>query len=186
MPDNHSITQEGFDSLLGWLAADGEAAGKTYEAIRRRLIKLFVTRGCHEPELLADRTIDRVISKVPQISSDYIGEPVLYFYGVANKVHQEWLRNQKHERDAVFIDPNVDPNAEVELSCLQDCLKQLRPKSRDLILEYYREEKAARVQRRKDLAQDLGVSLQALQNKASRIRVRLSTCVAKCVERKKK
>ena len=54
------LTQEDFDRLLRWLDANLEAAGKEYEAIRQRLIKIFARRGCSEAEDLADETINRV------------------------------------------------------------------------------------------------------------------------------
>src|SRR4051812_38473198 len=104
MPENQSLTQESFQMLLGWLDANVESAAEKYEKIRQRLIRIFIGRGCYEAEMLADRTIDRVSSKVSQISSNYVGEPATYFYGVANKIHLEWLRAQKKERGAVFID----------------------------------------------------------------------------------
>jgi hypothetical protein len=72
MPDNQSVTHESFQMLLGWLDANVESAGEKYEKIRGRLIRLFVRRGCHEAELLADRTIDRVISKVALIRDSYV------------------------------------------------------------------------------------------------------------------
>ncbi len=186
MPTNLSITPEGFRLLLGWLDADDQSAGEKYEKIRQRLIRIFVGRGCYEAELLADRTIDRVIAKVPQISGDYVGEPANYFYGVANKIHLEWLRTQKREREVTFIDHTVTVTDEddAEFSCLETCLDELPADSREVILEYYRDEKRAKIERRRALAERLGVSIGALQIKASRIRSKLSNCVNKCVEAK--
>ena len=44
------LTQEAFDALLAWLDPEREAAGRKYEEIRLRLIKLFTCRGCSEPD----------------------------------------------------------------------------------------------------------------------------------------
>jgi DNA-directed RNA polymerase specialized sigma24 family protein len=185
MPDNTSLTHESFQMLLGWLDANVESAGEKYERIRRRLIRIFVGRGCHEAELLADRTIDRVISKVPVIRDSYVGEPAVYFYGVAQKMHLEWLRSQKKEREATFIDLTAEPhNEDAEFDCLQSCLEKLPADARDLILEYYRDEKRAKIERRRRLAARLGVSIGALQIKASRVRGRLAACVGDCVKGK--
>ena len=184
MPTDLSITQEGFRLLLSWLDSNVESAGEKYERIRARLIRIFVGRGCYEAELLADRTIDRVISKVPQIQSSYVGEPAAYFYGVANKIHLEWLRSQKKETDIIEIpdrgSEQVD-EAEVEYDCLESCLEKLEATAREMILEYYRDEKRAKIERRKGLAEKLGISIGALQIKASRIRAKLSACVSECV-----
>jgi DNA-directed RNA polymerase specialized sigma24 family protein len=185
MPDNKTVTHEGFYTLLGWLDVDVELAGEKYETIRGRLIKLFVCRGCHEAELLADRTIDRVIAKVPQIQAEYVGEPVLYFYGVANHIHQEWLRGQKKELDAMLIDLTADAAGDDgREDCLETCLEKLSDDARELILEYYRDEKRAKIDRRNSLAARLGISMGALHLKASRIRRRLGECVETCVRRK--
>ena len=185
MPDSHSITSENFETLLAWLDDDAESAGEKYEHIRRRLIRIFNGRGCHEPELLADRTIDRVTSKIPQIRTSYVGDPAVYFYGVANKVYFEWLRDQKRERETVFIDLTADPtDDEKEHECLESCLEKLNRDARELILEYYRDEKSAKIERRKKLAARLGISIGALQIKASRIRSRLQDCVNDCVSKK--
>lgn len=186
MPTNQSITQEGFEMLLGWLDRNVDSAAEKYERIRQRLIRVFIGRGCHEAELLADRTIDRVIAKVPQIGDGYVGEPAAYFYAVANKIHLEWLRTQKREREVTFVELTAEPEEEEgpEYGCLESCLEALPRESREIILEYYRDEKRAKIERRKGLAEKLGISIGALQIKASRIRSKLSTCVSDCVAAK--
>lgn len=183
MPEKLSITQEAFKLLLAWLDKDEVSAAEKYEKIRARLIRVFVCRGCYEAELLADRTIDRVTAKVPQISSDYVGDPAAYFYGVANKIHLEWRREQKRVPEVPYVDPVTDPPEEegCEYSCLERCLDSLPANLRELILEYYRGEKRAKIERRKSLAEKLGISIGALQIKASRIRAKLSSCVSECV-----
>jgi DNA-directed RNA polymerase specialized sigma24 family protein len=187
MPDNHSLTAENFQTLLSWLDSNAETAGEKYERIRHRLIHLFIARGCYEAEMLADRTIDRVTSKVPQIGPTFVGEPSVYFYAVANKVHMEWLREQKRERESTFIDLTADPpDDEKEYTCLESCLEKLPRDAREVILEYYRDEKSAKIERRKKLAERLGVSTGALQIRTSRIRARLSDCVGNCVANTKR
>src|SRR5262245_20430567 len=59
-------TKEEFDCLLAYLSPDREEAGKEYETLRRKLIKLFQYRGCHSPEELADETINRIAKKIKQ------------------------------------------------------------------------------------------------------------------------
>jgi len=182
MPAIPSIPQEGWNLLLRWLDPEIERAGAKYERIRQNLIRIFVGRGCHEAELLADRTIDRVISKIPQIQSEYVGDPAPYFYGVAHYIHREWLRTRKPEveitTDAAAVEPEEEGPA---YSCLEKCLGKLPSPSRELIVEYYRDEKRAKIERRRTLAKTLGISTGALQIKACRIRSMLSACVNDCV-----
>jgi len=185
MPDNHSITTENFQTLLGWLDGNAQTAGEKYERIRSRLIRMFIARGCYEAELLADRTIDRVTTKVPEIGPTFVGEPANYFYGVAHKVHLEWLREQKRSRESTLIDLTADTPDEREISCLESCLEKLPAGLRETILEYYIDEKRAKIERRKQLAERLGISIGALQIKVSRIRSRLYECVKNCVANSK-
>ncbi len=88
------LTPEAFEQLLVWLNPNREQAGSKYEEIRRRLIKILTCRGCTCPEELADETMNRVTRKVPEIIGNYVGDPSLYFYGVAHKVHSG-VRTQK-------------------------------------------------------------------------------------------
>jgi DNA-directed RNA polymerase specialized sigma24 family protein len=187
MPEEQTITHESFGRLLNWLDPNDESAATKYEKIRQRLIRIFVCRGCYEAELLADQTIDRVTQKVAQVADNYVGEPAAYFYGVANKIHLEWLRGQKRIRELAVAEvpaEDKEDQREAEYSCLEKCLEELPSESKELIVEYYRDEKRAKIDRRKNLAKSLGITIGALQIKASRIRSRLYTCVVKCSSEK--
>ena len=87
-----SLLQDDFDHLLAWLDEDRERAGEEYEKLRRRLTTIFAARGCRTPEDLADETIDRVSRRVVSIQETYQGNKTLYFLGVANNVHHEYLK----------------------------------------------------------------------------------------------
>jgi DNA-directed RNA polymerase specialized sigma24 family protein len=174
------LTQEAFDRLLSWLAHDRDEAGKKYEAIRSRLVKIFACRGCHEAEELADETINRVTTKVEAIEKTYVGDPALYFYGVAHKVHLEYLR--KRPIPEAFATQTPPDDIEQEYECLERCIQQLPSNQRELVLEYYREDKRAKIDHRKELARKMGIALNALRIRAHRIRLMLQQCVRNCVE----
>jgi len=182
MKKNWSLTQESFDRLLAWLGADPEEAGRRYEEIRRSLIKIFTCRGCHEPEDMADETINRVVAKLPDIEAGYTGERALYFYGVANKVQLEYLR-RRPAPPAPPPAPAPSEEDEREYECLLHCVGGLSPDHRELVLQYYREEKRAKIDNRKHLAERLGIALNALRIRAHRIRLGLQKCVEECVAR---
>jgi RNA polymerase sigma factor (sigma-70 family) len=183
------ITKENFDALLDWLDINREAAGQKYEKIRQRLIRIFVCRGCFEAEELADTTINRVMIKLPQIVGKYIGEPTLYFYGVADKIHLEWLRKQKKVKHLELTETDnyaeSEPESESEYECLEDCLKKLSTSERSLIVNYYSEEKKAKIELRRRLASELKITVNALQVKTCRIRAGLQECVQNCVSAKR-
>lgn len=176
--------------LLKWLDGNREIAGQKYEKIRQRLIRIFLGRGCSEAEALADETIDRVTHRLPQLVADYVGEPPLYFYGVANKIHLEWLRKQKKISSLLLQRlPETDNHAETEsetakYECLETCLAVLPDEQRRLIVEYYRNEKSAKIETRRKLAEKDGISVNTLQVKMFRIRARLKGCLQKCIAEK--
>ena len=186
------LTQDAFDTLLGWLDPDRDRAGKKYEEIRSRLIKIFTCRACADAEDLADETINRVSAKIPAVASGYQGDPALYFFGVCQKVQLEYLRKARL-KDAEFpIESNVNTSdrsrtifgdeIEPEYECLERCLEHLPTDNRKLVLQYYQQEKQAKIDHRKRLATELGIALNALRIRAHRIRRALEQCVQDCLK----
>jgi RNA polymerase sigma factor (sigma-70 family) len=177
------LTQESFDALLAWLDPRRENAAEQYEDIRRRLIKIFTCRGCYEPEDLADETINRVIKKLKDIESSFIGDPRRYFYGVANKVHMEYLRRKPAQPPP---EPRKDDDEierqEREDECLERCLGRLASDNRELFEQYFKYEKRTKIEHRKRLAEQLGIALNALRIRAHRIRAFLQQCMQDCLE----
>lgn len=175
------ISQQSFDALLNWLDSNRDAAGGKYEIIRKRLIRVFVGRGCPEPEALADETLSRVTQKFPELGNTYDGDPVKFFYGVANKVHQEWLRHQPKLSELVNEPAVPLPTDDLELDCLERCLDELPADQRSLIVEYYRGEGASKIVNRRDLAESYNITANALHVRASRIRGELRDCIERCI-----
>lgn len=173
------LTQEAFDALLAWLDPAREEAGQKYELIRLRLIKLFTCRGCREPEDLTDETINRVSKRLKDIEPEFVGDPARYFYGVANKVHMEYLR--RRPMSAPPVRDEDSENIEKEYACLEKCIETLTPDHRELVLQYYQEEKRAKIEHRRQLAEQLGIALNALRIRAHRIRASLQDCVKTCL-----
>jgi RNA polymerase sigma factor (sigma-70 family) len=145
-------------------------------------MKIFTCRGCTEAEDLADETINRVTAKVEEVAENYSGDPALYFYGVAQKVHLEYLR-KRHTPD-VSVPLSVIPSeeSEEEYECLEQCIERLPPDNRQLVLRYYQEEKQAKIEHRKQVAKELGIAVNALRIRAHRIRLVLQRCVLDCLE----
>jgi DNA-directed RNA polymerase specialized sigma24 family protein len=174
------LEQEDFDRLLGWLDPDAERAGLIYEKIRWRLIAILASRGCGSPEELADETIDRVARRVADIQASYVGDKTIYFLGVMNNVHHEYLKRPK------LVEPH-SPVEDTETKeqmhlCLEKCLDKLAPHSRATIERYYAENKQAKIDLRKKIAAELGVSLNTLRLRVLRIREKLQTCIEHCLE----
>jgi len=179
-PNSGDITQEEFDALLDWLNADREKAAEQYEWIRRRLIKIFVSRGSHTPEELADATINRVTRKLHEIRGSYVGEPAHYFCGVAIYIWRESLRKDKPPAVAPTRASTPTEDEERDYACLEKCLSKLPQSDRDLAVAYYQHEKHAKIDHRKSLAEQMGIAINALRIRACRIRSGLLKCVELC------
>lgn len=172
------ITPEAFERLLSWLDRDRVRAGERYESIRRKLILIFASRGAAFPEDMADDCMNRVIQKLPEIVGQYEGAPEYYFVGVARYVEMEWKRKQRSIEPPVL--PPKPPETERNLACLDRCLAQLSDASREIALEYYKNEKKAKIDHRAALAERLGLSSSTLRLRAHRIRQTLEKCVMEC------
>jgi DNA-directed RNA polymerase specialized sigma24 family protein len=173
------LTQETLDSLLSWLDADRDRAAAKYEEIRSRLIRFFICRACAEAEDLADETINRVASILREVADGYQGDPALFFFGVAKKIYLEYVRRKA--RPVAQMPPTEPDGSEREYECLDKCINALPPNQRELVLEYYREHKRAKIDNRKLLALRLGIALNALRIRAFRIKSALQLCVEKCL-----
>ena len=175
------LNVESFNRLLAWLDPEPEQAGKKYEEIRRKLIRIFASRGSWAAEELADETIDRVGNKVADLAAGYVGDPSLYFFGVANLVFLEWRRKSTAPALAPPPLPDSAEEKEREDQCLSRCMATLPPPHRHLLLDYYREEKQAKINRRKALAAGLGLTDNALKIKVFRLRASLQECLLNCL-----
>lgn len=173
------LTHESFERLLSWLNSDRELAGRTYEQIRSRLVKILTCRGCNDAEDVADATIDRVSRKLSEIVDEYEGDPALYFYGVARNVLHEHLR-QRPKITLVLPLPEA-PIPESIYQCFEQCLQKLPPKDRAFVLRYYTGEKHQKIKARHRLAERLRVSSSALRLRAYRIRALLRKCLQECL-----
>jgi len=193
------ITREAFDRMLAELHPDIERAGEQYEKIRQKLMKLFEWRGCPHAEECADETFNRVAQKICEGTSIWTNDPYSYFHGVALNVLREYWRSAEQtaktlEEVAQIHGLAVDPEnlllVETEqrkkerlLECLNRCLQKLSPESLQLITRYHQGEEDLDKARRKELAQSLGIPLNALRIRAYRIRAAIEECVKNCLER---
>ena len=173
--------EEMFDRFLSWLDPDRQEAGRKYEVIRQKLIRIFTYRGCSDVEDLTDITIDRVVRKIQEIIDTYVGDPALYFYGVARNVCKERC---KKKPPPPVPPPTGDSTEEKEMrhNCLERCLDKLTPETRQMVLDYYRGDKTAKIELRKEMAERLGINPNALRIRVHRIRATLQECLLKCLE----
>lgn len=169
------IDETAFNRMLSWLNPDREQAAHKYEAVRRRLIAIFASRRFPDAERMADETIDRVVSKVPQVADGWVGDPLYYFLAVAKKMILEASKPTPH----VFRPPEPDAlQLEREDLCLEKCLGLIPVEDRDLILKYVGGDK----HRRQELARELGITANALRIRVHQIKKIIRRCVGACLE----
>jgi DNA-directed RNA polymerase specialized sigma24 family protein len=168
-------TQDGFDKLLRWLDPDRDIAGAKYGKIQSRLISFFSVRGCGDADDLADATFNVVMSRIDWLMENYVGEPMLYFYGVARKIYLESIKPK----------PKPDPpppgsdGEEIEevFQRLEDCLQELSAEERDWAIRYHQGDKRQKIENRKKLADELRISRNALRIRLCHIHSRLRDCI---------
>jgi DNA-directed RNA polymerase specialized sigma24 family protein len=176
-------TQEAFDKLLEWLDPDREQAGKKYQKIHARLVGIFSSHGCADPEKLADETIDRVTAKMDSLSETYEGEPTRYFCGVARNILKEDLKGRTtHEPLAVEHQQTEFKDDQTRYDCLDKCMAELPAQSQSVILAYYEEQGMAKIRQRKKIAEELGITVTALRLRVFHMRVQLGTCLEECLQ----
>jgi len=188
-----TLTQVAFTRLLDWLDGGTDSHGETYLEMRRRLVAYFDRRNRPSADALADETFNRIGKTLETCGSIATTPQARYCYTIARFVLLEDLRR---ERRSVPFDEvrarhspewgqaaDADDAATVRerrLECLDCCLLKLKPHERELAVDYYRDSQRQRIERRRDLAARLGITMNALGIRACRIRAALETCVGAC------
>lgn len=177
-------TQESFDALLTWLDPDDrDAAGRAYETIREGLINILISKGFNNAEDLADDTIERVTDRVLDIRETYVGPRVKYFYGVLRNVLKEQRFIKEVPTDEFPVQLVQPARTTKAYDCLVECLKSLPHKQCDLILDYYSYQGRNKIESHARMADELGISENALRMRTFYIRTKLEKCVKECVSR---
>ena len=173
-------------SLLSRLAQDGQDGVAAYEQLRRRLIAFFRLRFPVRADALADIALDRLARRLHEGTA--IDHLAPYALGIARHVALETQAREQRERLAANelasgLAPGTGEDVETDpdpaLAALVECLRALGAQASDLILQYYAKDGgAARIAHRQALARALGLTENALRNRALRLRGGLERCVS--------
>jgi DNA-directed RNA polymerase specialized sigma24 family protein len=194
--EDRILTEHAFARLLTWLDDGAESQGDTYLEMRRRLVAYFDRRNRPSADELADETLNRIARTLETSGEIKITPPARYCYVVAKFVLLEDFRRDRTQRRleestgagvAMLRAPSRDKDEatvlqEARLDCLDRCLDELKPDQRELVLEYYRDTKREKIERRREMARRLGISMNALSIRACRIRDALEACVGACCQ----
>lgn len=173
-------SEEAFNKLLEWLNPDRDQAVERYRRIQFRLIKIFAAKGSVDPETLADETLNAVCLKIDWLIENYSGNPDLYFYGVAKKIFLEQIRKPLPS----LPPPPDNRQIEIRCGCLEKCLEMVVSSAeRSWVLRYHEGEGRQRIDNRKKLANELGITINALRIRICHIQARLRPCIEECLEK---
>jgi DNA-directed RNA polymerase specialized sigma24 family protein len=186
--------------LLEWLDEGVDSRGERYLEMRRRLVAYFDRRNRRSADELADETLNRVGMILDKTGTIAVTPPARYCYVVARFVLlEDFRRDHLHvpldesrsgeasmARSVSFPEPDeAFAIREQRLECLDRCLQNLKPEQRELVIEYYRDARRQKIERRRDLASRLGITLNALAIRACRIRATLEAGVEACCKERR-
>jgi DNA-directed RNA polymerase specialized sigma24 family protein len=192
-----ALTPQAFHRLLSWLDEGTDSEGQNYLEMRRRLVAYFDRKNCPAPDELADEALNRVARRLEEEGDIESESPAKYCYIVARFVFMEHLRGEqkagalledvrRQSRDNNPAVTEADDEREAKermLDCLERCAGELESLNREVITRYYAGRERAKIENRRALAEELGVTMNALSIRACRIRDRLEECVRRCVGR---
>ena len=194
LKSNWQLDAPAFHQLLTYLDEGSGSEGQRYLQMRVRLVAYFDRKNCLNPDELADQTLNRVARRLQEEGQIQGETAAKYCYTVARYVFHEYLRRSKKEvlasselsRRASSMNatdvPRDDPGSEELLKCLESCISELDVPSQKIISQYYIGNAGAKIAHRRRLAEELGISQNALSIRACRIREKLETCVKQCAE----
>ena len=190
----NDLTAAKFEGLLLRLDTDRNRAGEKYEEIRWKLVKFFQWGSCLEAEDLVDETFNRVSERLAT-EKEGIQDVAAFAWGVAKRIRQEALRKETKTirlpdlpgGETFLADHPVAADGQNKLignqgrlKCFRRCIQSLSAQDRRLLLAYH-SPKGRRIEGRRRLAQENGITMLTLRVRANRLRFKLEECIKKCI-----
>ncbi|HEX8737219.1 MAG TPA: sigma-70 family RNA polymerase sigma factor [Pyrinomonadaceae bacterium] len=190
------LTSEALKLLLERLDTDADKANDEYLTLHLKLERYFAwqDRGRYQADysMLTDQTLDRAAKKI-EAGVEIEKNIQAFALGIARFVWLEYIRRNPPSED---IDSIPERGYETEplgseqddedrrLACLRSCLAEIPrdDEERQLILGYYRKNGEKLKERRKSLAESLGINTNALKVRMTRLREKLKNCIGRCME----
>ena len=182
------MRREAFGKLLDLLNPDEETAAIEYRKLHQRLSRFFEWNSVEDPDALADKAIDRLCRRVGEDNAvEPVRNPSSFALGIARLLLQEETRRQQRQTEAEryweIRDPVSSPEVEEMDKALQHCLAKLPPERRALIEKYYANGETKKARLHQELADNLGLTINALRNRALRARQDLEACMRRFLEK---
>lgn len=190
-----TLDRSAFHALLAALNPDPDLAALQYAALRDRLSRFFEWNNADGPDALADEVLDRLTRRITTATGqdEAVRQPEKFASGIARLLlHEQWrdrnaasqmLEALQHNYQTLPQQHQEQQQLEQAHALLEECLNQLTTPQRDLIQRYYSVEARSQIASRKQLATETNISLNALRNRALRIRADVESCLKKKLER---
>ncbi len=185
-----NLSSENFELFLSLLDINRDQAAEKYLSLRERLERFFEWRGCENPEDLTDIVFDRTIKKITE--GEKIENVQAYCVTVSKYVlmenRREVLKSEELDENArenssessQDNSDNEDEFKEKKLKCLDKCLSELPEDKRKLMIGYFDTDEKTMINTRKNLAEKIGINLNSLRIRISRLKTKLEKCTKKC------
>jgi DNA-directed RNA polymerase specialized sigma24 family protein len=192
MAKHGEMSQDDFYRLLQWFGPDRDASAKKYLEAHGNLTRYFRFNYCECPEDLADEVMNRVASKLPPLWQGRSHTDVLL--GFARFVLLEYLRAREvfvdspSQGEEVFgadptgIEASAAEEKERRSRCFDSCLAKLPEGDIQLLVNYHRYELEAKSVYRRAMAEERGITLNALRLRACRLKSAVGDCVRLCCQ----
>ncbi len=178
------LDKSGLEGLLNAFHPDRKQASQAYEALRERLIRFFEWNHAGLPEDLADETLDRLAHRVSTLE-DEILDLAKFAVGIARLLLKEHWRETRRKEEALAAMAEASRAAarreqeqiqhEERVALLEQCLQAITEGNRLLLQRYFSEESRTQIQHRQKLAEEYGISANALRNQVMRIRMEVES-----------
>ena len=183
-----SLLAKDFDTFLATLDQDRDRAGETYLALRERLERFFEWRNCENVEELTDIVFDRVVKKI--VGGEKIENSEAYCVSVAKFV---MLENRREVLKSSELDENskevnkAESEEDFEIKdkrfiCLDKCLAKLPKEKRNILVGYFDTDEKTMIATRKHLAKQIGINLNSLRIRVSRLKTKIEKCTKECCD----
>ncbi len=174
------MRKETLEKILTLLGPSKEEAAVEYRKLHQRLTRFFEWNAVLDPTALADEAMDRLAKRGTEENAvEPILNPSAFALGIARLLLQEEARRQQKKVEAMrHLETQASDStsqAEAMDRALQHCMAKLRPETRNLLEQYYLHRGSEKVKLHQTLAEELGLTLNALRNRALRGRQELET-----------
>lgn len=192
------LTGSALDKLLARLDGDPNEAGRKLLDIRKKLQKFFECNRCPDADELVDVTIDRGARRIEE--GVQVRELPSYFTQIARFVLKERWASPQNKMDEIDDEgsgllltaptleetQNEKEELEKRFECLEMCSDNLPPAERQRVIDYYYDQGRAKIDKRKQMADELKITPGTLRVRMHRTRERLEECILGCLTQKKR